>query len=109
VPGRGCIAHRLIFLASNGIEPGSAVAVSGLFFRQEIERMPVNIVVVGGAVAVMGSVKVEGWLAKCFYVSLYRMHQVALFGLVRTGLRVLGDRIGSSTETRLKLHKLTRT
>jgi NADH:ubiquinone reductase (H+-translocating) len=57
----------------------------------------------------MGSVKVEGWLAKCFYVSLYRMHQVALFGLVRTGLRVLGDRIGSSTETRLKLHKLTRT
>ena len=54
--------------------------------------------------SVMGSVKVEGWLAKCFYVSLYRMHQVALFGLVRTGLRVLGDRIGSSTKTRLKLH-----
>ncbi|WP_213878874.1 NAD(P)/FAD-dependent oxidoreductase [Pseudomonas sp. dw_358] len=53
---------------------------------------------------VMGSVKVEGWLAKCFYVSLYRMHQVALFGLIRTGLRVLGDRIGRSTKTRLKLH-----
>lgn len=52
----------------------------------------------------MGSVKLEGWLARMFYISLYRMHQVALYGVVRTGLMMLGDRIGRSTEPRLKLH-----
>lgn len=52
----------------------------------------------------MGSVKLEGWLARMFYISLYRMHQIALYGVVRTGLMMLGDRLGRSTEPRLKLH-----
>jgi NADH dehydrogenase len=51
-----------------------------------------------------GSVMLEGWLARMFYVSLYRMHQIALYGTVRTLLMMLGDRIGRSTEPRLKLH-----
>jgi len=52
----------------------------------------------------MGSVKVEGWLARMFYISLYRMHQVALCGVFRTGLLMLSDRIGRRTDPRLKLH-----
>lgn len=52
----------------------------------------------------MGSVKLEGWLARVFYVSLYRMHQMALYGLPRTLMLMLSDRIGRSTEPRLKLH-----
>src|SRR5690606_28499461 len=52
----------------------------------------------------MGSVKLEGWLARMFYVSLYRMHQMALYGVLRTALLMLADRIGRSTEPRLKLH-----
>lgn len=52
----------------------------------------------------MGSFKVEGWMARLFYVSLYRMHQRALHGTARMMLRVLGDRLGRSTEPRLKLH-----
>ncbi|MFG0381356.1 NAD(P)/FAD-dependent oxidoreductase [Pseudomonas sp. zbq_18] len=52
----------------------------------------------------MGSVKLEGWLARMFYISLYRMHQMALYGVLRTSLLMLGDRIGRSTEPRLKLH-----
>ncbi|MBC9252226.1 NADH dehydrogenase [Pseudomonas alcaligenes] len=52
----------------------------------------------------MGSVKLEGWLARMFYISLYRMHQMALYGTVRTALLMLSDRIGRSTEPRLKLH-----
>jgi len=52
----------------------------------------------------MGSVKVEGWLARMFYISLYRMHQVALYGFVRTGMLMLSDRIGRATQPRLKLH-----
>ncbi|NQD91752.1 NAD(P)/FAD-dependent oxidoreductase [Pseudomonas sp. CrR25] len=51
-----------------------------------------------------GSVMLEGWLARVFYVSLYRMHQMALYGGFRTLLLMLSDRIGRSTEPRLKLH-----
>jgi NADH dehydrogenase len=32
------------------------------------------------------------------------MHQVALYGVTRTMLMMLSDRIGRSTEPRLKLH-----
>ena len=51
-----------------------------------------------------GNVMLEGWLARMFYVSLYRMHQAALYGLFRTGMLMLGSRIGRGTEPRLKLH-----
>lgn len=51
-----------------------------------------------------GSVTLEGWLARVFYASLYRMHQVALYGPVRTALLMLGNRLGRGTEPRLKLH-----
>ncbi|WP_296249956.1 NAD(P)/FAD-dependent oxidoreductase [Pseudomonas sp. UBA4194] len=51
-----------------------------------------------------GSVMLEGWLARMFYVSLYRMHQAALYGLFRTAMLMLGSRIGRGTEPRLKLH-----
>ncbi|HIZ51423.1 MAG TPA: NAD(P)/FAD-dependent oxidoreductase [Candidatus Pseudomonas excrementavium] len=51
-----------------------------------------------------GSITLEGWLARMFYISLYRMHQMALYGLPRTIMLMLSDRIGRSTEPRLKLH-----
>lgn len=51
-----------------------------------------------------GSVMLEGKLARMFYVSLYRMHQMALYGVPRTLMLMLSDRIGSSTAPRLKLH-----
>ncbi|GAB3391774.1 NAD(P)/FAD-dependent oxidoreductase [Azotobacter armeniacus] len=52
----------------------------------------------------IGRVKLEGWLARMFYLSLYRMHQMTLYGFFRTGLLILGEHIGRSTEPRLKLH-----
>ncbi|GAB3369908.1 NAD(P)/FAD-dependent oxidoreductase [Azotobacter armeniacus] len=51
-----------------------------------------------------GDVTLEGWLARKFYISLYRMHQMALYGTFRTLMMMLGDRFRSSTEPRLKLH-----
>ncbi|PVZ11293.1 MULTISPECIES: NAD(P)/FAD-dependent oxidoreductase [unclassified Pseudomonas] len=51
-----------------------------------------------------GSVMLEGWLARMFYVSLYRMHQMALYGPFRTLMGMLGSRLGRGTEPRLKLH-----
>ncbi|MBB3101767.1 NAD(P)/FAD-dependent oxidoreductase [Azomonas macrocytogenes] len=52
----------------------------------------------------MGDIHVEGWLARMFYMSLYRMHQMALYGVIRTGLLMVSDRVGRSTVPRLKLH-----
>ncbi|WP_028695931.1 NAD(P)/FAD-dependent oxidoreductase [Pseudomonas cremoricolorata] len=51
-----------------------------------------------------GSVMLEGWLARMFYVSLYRMHQMALYGTFKTLMLMLGSKIGRGTEPRLKLH-----
>ena len=52
----------------------------------------------------MGSVMLEGWLARMFYISLYRMHQMALYGLFRTLMLMPGSRIGRGMEPRMKLH-----
>ena len=54
--------------------------------------------------SLLGDVNLSGWLARMFYVSLYRMHQVALYGLPRAALRIAGDYIGRRTSPRLKLH-----
>lgn len=47
---------------------------------------------------------IEGKVARLFYISLYRMHQVALHGLLRTGVIWLMDRISRAMHPRLKLH-----
>jgi NADH:ubiquinone reductase (H+-translocating) len=54
--------------------------------------------------SLMGTVMLEGWLARMFYISLYRMHQMALYGLFKTMMLMLSSRIGRGTEPRMKLH-----
>ncbi len=51
-----------------------------------------------------GTVFVEGWLARMFYLSLYRMYQNAAHGPLSTFLIILGDRIHKATRAELKLH-----
>lgn len=50
------------------------------------------------------SMYIEGKVARLFYLSLYRMHQVALHGFLRTGVIWLLDRISRTMHPRLKLH-----
>ncbi|MCK2148418.1 MULTISPECIES: NAD(P)/FAD-dependent oxidoreductase [Marinobacter] len=50
------------------------------------------------------SMYIEGKVARLFYVSLYRMHQVALHGPIRTGIIWLMDKISRAMQPRLKLH-----
>lgn len=50
------------------------------------------------------SMMVEGKVARLFYLSLYRMHQVALHGILKTGLIWLNDRLTRVLHPRLKLH-----
>jgi len=51
-----------------------------------------------------GSVFIEGWLARLFYLSLYRMHQSSVHGFGAMLLIVLGDTIYKATRANIKLH-----
>ncbi|WP_020679935.1 NAD(P)/FAD-dependent oxidoreductase [Marinobacterium rhizophilum] len=50
------------------------------------------------------SMMIEGRLARLVYISLYRMHQMALYGITKTILVTLVDRINRVIRPRLKLH-----
>lgn len=51
-----------------------------------------------------GSFFVEGALARIMYISLYRLHQVALYGWPRTLMLLLAGRFSKLVRPRLKLH-----
>jgi len=51
-----------------------------------------------------GTMFIEGRVARLVYISLYRMHQVAIYGFVKTGLVMLAGRINRWLRPRLKLH-----
>ncbi|HIF9433533.1 TPA: NAD(P)/FAD-dependent oxidoreductase [Photobacterium damselae] len=51
-----------------------------------------------------GSMMVEGRIARVVYISLYRMHQMALHGVFKTGLMMLVSRINRVLRPNLKLH-----
>jgi NADH dehydrogenase len=51
-----------------------------------------------------GNFFVEGWLARMMYVSLYRLHQAALYGWPRTLMLLLAGRFNRLLRPRLKLH-----
>jgi NADH dehydrogenase len=51
-----------------------------------------------------GSLRVEGLLAKLFYLSLYRMHIWALHGFWRMALDTLARMIRHQTDPKVKLH-----
>lgn len=59
--------------------------------------------------SLMGNLKggqwfIEGWLARTMYISLYRLHQAALYGWPRTLLLLLMGRFHRLVRPRLKLH-----
>ncbi|KFD18404.1 NADH dehydrogenase [Tatumella ptyseos ATCC 33301] len=51
-----------------------------------------------------GSMMVEGKIARMVYISLYRMHQIALHGYFKTGLMMLSGSINRVIRPKLKLH-----
>mgnify|MGYP006276773881 FL=1 len=52
----------------------------------------------------MGSVMIEGFIARLVYLSLYKMHQLALFGPFRLVLIVLSSFFRNRIQPRIKLH-----
>jgi NADH:ubiquinone reductase (H+-translocating) len=51
-----------------------------------------------------GSILVEGYFAKIMYMSLYKMHELALHGLTKVALDTLARVLTRRTEPHIKLH-----
>ena len=51
-----------------------------------------------------GNIWLEGLFARWMYLSLYKMHELALHGFWKTSLSTLGRMIAAQTEPRVKLH-----
>lgn len=50
------------------------------------------------------SLRIEGWFAKIMYRSLYKMHEVALYGYTKVFLDTLSRLLTRRTEPQVKLH-----
>jgi NADH dehydrogenase len=51
-----------------------------------------------------GSMFVEGQIAKLIYISLYRMHLIAIHGWIKGVVGMLAHKIGRSVKPKIKLH-----
>lgn len=51
-----------------------------------------------------GSFFIEGWMARMMYISLYRLHQAAIYGWPRTLMLLMAGRFNRLLRPRLKLH-----
>ena len=52
----------------------------------------------------MGTVSIGGFIAKVVYLSLYKMHQVAIHGYFRTAMLTLSNAFRRSVYTKIKMH-----
>ncbi len=52
----------------------------------------------------MGSVSIGGFIARIVYLSLYKMHQVAIHGYFRTAMLTLSNLFRRSTHAKIKMH-----
>ncbi|MGR8953524.1 MAG: FAD-dependent oxidoreductase, partial [Gammaproteobacteria bacterium] len=52
----------------------------------------------------MGSVSVGGFIARVVYLSLYKMHQVAIHGYFRTAMLTLSNLFRRTVHAMIKLH-----
>lgn len=54
--------------------------------------------------SLMGTVSVGGFIAYVVYLSLYKMHQVAIHGYFRTAMQTLSNLFRRSTHAKIKMH-----
>jgi len=52
----------------------------------------------------IGNINVQGVFARVMYLSLYRLHQVALHGMFKTGVLMVKDLLSRTSGPTLKLH-----
>lgn len=54
--------------------------------------------------SLMGTVTIGGFIARVVYLSLYKMHQIAVHGYFRTALITLSNTFRRSTHAKIKMH-----
>ncbi|MES9815490.1 MAG: NAD(P)/FAD-dependent oxidoreductase [Candidatus Thiodiazotropha sp.] len=108
VPPRAQAAHQQASFAAKALER----QIKGQSFNKRyVYRDYGSLVTLGrystvGSLmgAITGSVRVSGWIARWVYLSLYKMHQLTLFGWWRTGLTTLARMLRRSIDPAIKLH-----
>lgn len=109
VPPRAQSAHQMASLAGKNIVRGmKGKALKNFTYRDHGSLVSLSqytaIGVLMGNLGSGQSVNVRGWVAKMAYISLYRLHQVALHGWFKASLLVVADKINHIVKPRLKLH-----
>lgn len=96
----GCAFHNILALINNGKlknyqykDHGSLVSMSRY---STVGNLMGNLT--------RGSMVLEGRIARIVYLSLYRMHHIALHGYWKTGLMILSGSINRVIRPRMKLH-----
>jgi NADH dehydrogenase len=107
VPPRAQSAHQMASLARKNIESrlkGQALAS----YRYKDYGSLVSLgkySTVGNLMGdLLGTVMIEGMMARLVYLSLYKMHQFALFGPFRVGLLMIADFFRRRLRPKIKLH-----
>ena len=109
VPPRAQSAHQMASLAGKNIVRGiQGKPLKEFNYRDHGSLVSLSqytaIGVLMGNLGTGQSLNVRGWLARMVYISLYRMHQIALHGLFKASLLVVADKINHIVKPRLKLH-----
>ncbi len=108
VPPRAQAAHQMASLAYSNIR----ALMGGKKLKEYIYKDHGSLVslsrfsTVGSLMGNLtkGSMMIEGRIARIVYISLYRMHQMALHGMFKTALMMLVGRINRVLRPNLKLH-----
>ncbi len=108
VPPRAQAAHQMASLAfRNIVALMNGRDLKGYIYKDHGSLVSLsNFSTVGSLMGNLtkGSMMVEGRIARVVYISLYRMHQMALHGMFKTGLMMLVGRINRVLRPNLKLH-----
>jgi NADH dehydrogenase len=108
VPPRAQAAHQMAAVTAKNILAQRKGRQTRAFFYRDFGSLVSlsKFSTVGNLMGnlVRGTIFIEGWFARMAYLSLYRMHQVAIHGTFSTLLIMLGDRIYKATRAEVKLH-----
>jgi len=108
VPPRAQAAHQMASLAlSNIIAQINGQPLKSYVYKDHGSLVSLSRFSTVGSLMgnlMRGSMMVEGRIARVVYISLYRMHQIALHGYLKTGLMMVVGSINRVIRPRLKLH-----
>ncbi|MCK9563511.1 MAG: FAD-dependent oxidoreductase, partial [Bacteroidales bacterium] len=108
LPPRAQTAQQMASLLAASFQ-GMFNGKEALPFRYRDRGSLVSLSKYSSVGSLMGNLKggqwfIEGWIARTMYISLYRLHQAALYGWPRTLLLLVMGRFNRLVRPRLKLH-----